>query len=164
MIVHVPTGAELEQLRVRFEPRWELDPDTGCWLWPSKRYGRLAFRKTTTIYAHRVAWMLHRGPIPAGQEVMHDCPAGDNPRCVNPEHLRLGSHGDNMRDAFAKGLRKVVGPRGAAHPRAKLHTHLGDIRARLARGETQRSIARLYGVNPTAINHIAHGKSYREEG
>jgi hypothetical protein len=83
-------------------------PDLGpCWRWTgsvSGRYGHgeigAGRRGEGNRKAHRVSWEIHRGPIPEGVQVLHRC---DNGLCVNPEHLRLGTQGDNMRDMSAKG-------------------------------------------------------------
>lgn len=75
-----------------------------CWLWVGtvkKGYGR--FRpKRRSVLAHRYSWELHHGKIPNGLCACHNCPGGDNPRCVNPAHLFLGTRGDNNRDAAEK--------------------------------------------------------------
>lgn len=75
----------------------------GCLEWKGTRtfenYGRLFVRRRS-IRAHRLAWELVHGPIPDGLCVCHQC---DNPPCVNPDHLFLGSHQDNNRDAVRKG-------------------------------------------------------------
>jgi len=77
----------------------------GCWLWTGARasngYGsfRFADRPCATA-AHRAAWELACGPIPHGMHVLHRC---DNPPCVNPAHLFLGTHLENVRDREAKG-------------------------------------------------------------
>jgi hypothetical protein len=78
-----------------------------CWRWKgttSRRGGYGVFPvpklRKGGVHAHRVAYVLAHGSIPAGMCVMHRC---DNPPCVNPAHLQLGTHGDNIRDAFAKG-------------------------------------------------------------
>lgn len=79
----------------------------GCWIWLAytdpRGYGR--FRAADRmLLAHRAAWLLYRGPIPAGFHVLHDCTGGDWPGCVNPwDCLWLGTHQDNQTDKARKG-------------------------------------------------------------
>lgn len=75
-----------------------------CWPWIAGRFasGYGAFKRGDKIVrAHRVAYELYRGPVADGMHVLHSC---DNPVCCNPRHLRVGTHGDNMRDRQARGL------------------------------------------------------------
>src|SRR5205085_4443996 len=58
------------------------------------------------MYTHRLSWILHHGPIPDELFVLHDCPAGDQPACLNPAHLWLGTEQDNTLDALKKGRLK----------------------------------------------------------
>ena len=91
----------------RFHTKYQITD--GCWLWQAGRYpkgygmvnlGRDMRGKQFTSYAHRVAYVLAKGPIPAGLAVMHSC---DVPACVNPAHLNLGTQADNLRDCRVKG-------------------------------------------------------------
>lgn len=74
------------------------EPNTGCWIWTrgcsGDGYGRLRVNGAD-VSTHRLAWSLANGAIPAGAHVLHNC---DMPLCVNPAHLRLGSHAENMAD------------------------------------------------------------------
>lgn len=159
-----------------------------CWEWQGARdehgYGHV-HRRPRYISAHRLSWELTTGSIPDGLFVCHRC---DNPRCVNPQHLFLGSHAENVADMVAKG-RSARGdrngmrrhpdrrPRGVAHglhihpesiQRGSDHHHaklneedVRAIRARVAGGEPQRSVARDYGVVETVVSRVVHRKSWR---
>lgn len=74
-----------------------------CWIWTGARhpFGHGLFMwEGKNQYVHRISWQLHKGPIPDGLYVCHTC---DNPPCVNPDHLWIGTCGDNLRDMAAKG-------------------------------------------------------------
>ena len=83
------------------EHRPELGP---CWQWTASRtragYGKFSIRRGCFEESHRVSWRLHSGPIPDGLWVLHHC---DNPPCVRPSHLFLGTNADNVADMLAKG-------------------------------------------------------------
>jgi hypothetical protein len=89
-------------------------------------------------WAHREAWKKVNGPIPRGGVIMHTC---DNPLCVNPEHLKLGSQADNMRDAQAKGrlvksaeTREKIRQSNKGGPGWAGHTHSQESKDKIAEG------------------------------
>lgn len=97
---------------------WEkVDKSGECWLWtgahlpPPRCYGKFKV-SAAGGYAHRYSWLLHFGDIPNGLEVCHTC---DNGLCVNPAHLWLGTHADNMADRDTKG-RTHRGPQHNPNP------------------------------------------------
>jgi hypothetical protein len=93
-----------EDAETRFWMRIDKSAAGGCWVWTAARgdhgYGTLQGDNGRTVGAHRFSYELHNGAIPAGLVVMHSC---DNPPCVNPAHLSVGTHADNARDMVLKG-------------------------------------------------------------
>lgn len=101
-----------------------------------------------------MAWMLTNGPIPDGLQVLHRC---DNPPCVRPDHLFLGTIMDNMHDKAQKGRTA----RGEKNGQAKLTPkQVRMIRKRIAAGETRTAIAADFHVTRTTIYFIATGKKW----
>lgn len=130
---------------------------SGCWAWNgntmrhSKRGIFILKRKNTLAY--RAAWILFVGEIPDGLLACHKC---DNPNCVNPDHLFIGTHKDNMQDAKRKGrINTTIRQRGGAHTSAKLKEYqVIEIRKRLAAGEKQPLLAAEYKVSTSLISAI----------
>ena len=109
--------------------------------------------------AHRVSWEMSRGVIPFGLCVLHRC---DNPPCVNPVHLFLGTRADNNADMAAKGRARAGVRRGESNGNAKLSSELVmGARSRWKGGEPQSSIARSLGVSRQTIWKLVHGVAWR---
>lgn len=130
-----------------------------CWIWQgSKRgqYGGLMFRGKRDG-AHRVSYLINCGEIPEGIDVLHRC---DNPLCVNPAHLFLGTHADNMHDMKMKGRAKA--PRGERANAGKLTAaEVLQIRELLKIGLTHREIAACFGVSQVAVTNIHTGATWK---
>lgn len=149
-----------EKTIARFWSKVDRRGDDDCWKWIGGSwhpfgYGLLAIDGINTG-AHRVAWIIAHGTIPKTKHVLHRC---DNPPCVNPAHLFLGSHTDNMRDKTSKWRHRY----GSKHENAKLtESAVRHIRAERAAGVTLRELAAQYGVALTTIWHAARGtKAWR---
>lgn len=122
---------KLSDERERFERLFRVEPN-GCWVWTGAAhrngYGKFGRRQADawrTETAHRVAWSIYRGPIPAGLLVCHNC---DTRPCVNPDHLWLGTQRDNLADMRSKdrymtavriSAYAMVGPKIAAGHRRR---------------------------------------------
>lgn len=137
-----------------------LDDDRACWTWTASQttrgYGQFTwaarFGRTYPVGAHRVAYELTHGvEIPQGQEILHSC---DNRLCVNPKHLSLGTHTDNMRDASQKGRMSV--------PRQRTRGFKDEAVARYIAGEgTLDEIAARYGIHKMTLRRWLGGQVER---
>lgn len=134
-----------------------------CWIWQGARgneYGHGYFfvrregRPNVPTYAHRVAWELTHGPIPDGRHVLHNCPGGDNPRCVNPAHLFLGDQAANMKDAASKGRFSVP------HPRTRKVTdeQIAEMFSLRQQGLTLEAIGAEFDVTKAFVSFVLRGK------
>jgi len=134
------------------------DPDQ-CWPYVRGErrgtYGRFqpGGKGSPHVLTHRYSYELHCGPIPEGMLVMHSC---DNPRCVNPAHLSLGTHKQNTGDMIAKGRHARQAPRGTANGKAILNPDL--VREIRASTETNAVLARRLGVGVTTIRGVRSGR------
>lgn len=140
----------------------------GCWLWTGYcnkyRFGYGSFwNHGKPGKAHRFSWEIHNGPIPKGMQVLHDC---DNPPCVRPDHLFLGTQLDNLNDMRSKG-RGFVPPAGTAkwelHGNARLtKLQVREIRALAIKAKTHLELAERFGVSRTQISRIIRNERWRE--
>lgn len=136
-------------------------PEVDCWEWtglllkpPHLPYGRLT-HKQKFYRAHIVAYQVFNGEVREGQVVRHTC---DNPPCVNPHHLLVGTDADNSRDMVDRGRSS----RGELHAHAKLTDEIVlEIRARLESGEQGKDVAARYGISRAAVSRIGSRKTWR---
>lgn len=153
----------IEDTIERFKSKFEKDEITGCWNWTAgKAYGYGRFRFAGWMqFAHRVAYQLYIGEIPDGLYCLHHC---DNPSCVNPGHLFLGTQSDNMRDRDNKGRGGGGGaaPYGERNGKAILtEDKVRTIRTMWSTGTRQSSLAREFGVAQSTISGIIHFRNWK---
>lgn len=128
-----------------------------CWVWTGAvdrhGYGQMRVEGRTT-YVHRVVADEVLGPLEPGEAVCHRC---DNPPCVRPDHLFIGSQADNLADMTAKGHRRNLPPQpGELHPRHRLTAEqVREIRRRRAAGEKLTDLGREFSVTKAHIGNIA---------
>ena len=123
------------------------------WQWKAGKtsygYGLMSIGKKLE-YAHRVSYQIHNGKIPPGMHVLHSC---DDPGCVNPEHLHLGTNADNIREKVERGRCA----KGEKSPKSKLKTKdVIKIRDKHKAGSTIADLAREYSVGRTCISYIVN--------
>lgn len=149
------------QTITRFWDKVNIQSENGCWIWTKKvdrwGYGLFVHKENGTrfyLLAHRVVWQLCYGKIPEGLLVCHHC---DNPPCVNPKHLFLGTDKDNAQDCIRKGRKNPV--KGEKHPKAKLTAKQAlEIKTST---ENRRIIAEKFGITPSHVNNIQAGRTWK---
>lgn len=135
----------------------------GCWYWTSNeggktlKYGMLSVPQGHEGMAHRISWEIHFGKIPEGLLVLHKC---DNPKCVKPSHLFLGTPQDNMDDMVRK-RRSLYGEKS---PQAKLSAiQVERIRKLYTSGKySQQKLGEMFGVHQTNIGFIVRLVNWRK--
>lgn len=144
---------------------YKVDEETGCWVWKggkSHGYGQVRIHSifgSRPLYAHRLSYLLSRGQSPDGKEICHTC---DNPACINPHHLFIGTQSDNMKD-MANKMRSCIGDKNA---QSKLtNAQVAEIRDLVGSGVRQYRVAEMYDVSQAQVSRIVRGRERRyDEG
>lgn len=138
----------------------KVEKTDACWLWTGAKnkdgYGQL-FVDGIAKSTHRISWEVHHGAIPDGLHVLHKC---DNPPCVNPDHLFLGTNQDNVVDRESKGRNFVSRNVGISNPSAKItQANADEIRDS---NLTQKELAAKFGVSISLVSAIKKNKVWRK--
>lgn len=143
----------------RFERHVMADPNSGCWLWTGalthNGYGHMQ-PVSGEWRAHRVSWVLHRGPIPSNLQVLHKC---DVRSCVNPDHLFLGTNQENRTDMWKKDR----GAKGESAGTSRLtNQEVRQLRDLFSSGQqTQAELCRKFNVVGATVCNIIHRKTWK---
>jgi len=150
-----------EPLEKRFWKKVDKREENDCWPW----IGAISHSGDGVIgvngrnkSAHRISYELCKGEIPEGMHVMHSC---DNPKCVNPRHLRSGTASENIKDAFDKGRKQAPKLSGEQNPKSKLTLE----QVRFIKSNPQlghKAIADMFGLSPNAIRGVRIGRTWKD--
>lgn len=151
-------------LEAQFMAFVQPEPNSGCWLWDgsadTRGYGQIRVTGKRLRYASHVSLELAGRAVPPGMCACHRC---DNPGCVNPDHLFVGTRSDNTQDMIRKG--RASSPplrRGSANCRAVIdEAKATEIKRRLADGEVAYALAHDLGVKPNVVYAIKRGETWR---
>lgn len=174
----MPSGRKAQPVEKRFWSKINKNGSNGCWEWLDKvdfdGYGRftvgsLVDNTKKCVRAHRFSYELSNGSIPKGLLVCHKC---DNRKCVNPDHLFLGTQKDNVNDAIAKNRfvfnTKYLTPdkfcfySGERNPQAKLSNEdVVEIRNLSASGWSTKSLSHKFNVSTYTITEVVRKKRFR---
>lgn len=151
-------------LEERFWKSVDVRQEHECWNWLACKdydgYGVITL-KHRPLRTNRVSWMIHFGEIPEGLCVCHTC---DNPCCVNPSHLFLGTHGDNAKDRERKGRRKIK--YGDDNPNTKFSSvAIKSVLDQYETGQyTQKKLSEMSGISRSHLCAIIHGRKRPDVG
>lgn len=140
-----------------------VDKTESCWNWTgycdANGYSRITIRSELFL-GHVLSYLLHYGPIPDKLHVCHSC---DNPKCVNPKHLWLGTHQENMKDRNEKGRCGVSGRYGEDINTSKLtEEQVREIRSCVEKGAKQTQMAKRFGVSRSTINSLIKRRTWKQ--
>jgi hypothetical protein len=148
-----------------------VEKTDSCWLWTGSKAGKYGtFWANKSVGAHRYSYTIYKQPIPAGMIIRHTC---DEPTCVNPDHLLVGTSKQNSEDMVnrnrqAKGdkhgarLHPELRPRGETQGLSKLtEDDVREIKVLLGFGVSLRAIAKQFYVDYTNISNIKCGKTWK---
>lgn len=157
-------GYRAEAASIRAIDQAIPEPNSGCWLWEKrlnkKGYGVLYINGKSTL-AHRACWEETFGDIPKGMLICHRC---DVPACVNPEHLFIGSHSDNMADMARKGRGcrlALVHRKGNTHQVRLSDSIVSSILLAGLSGASLSTVAATHHTSKTSVWNIIHNKTWR---
>lgn len=129
----------------------EKGPSDQCWIWNACKnnqgYGQINV-KGRLVLVHRLSYEIHYGPVPQGMDVLHKCPGGGNPACVNPAHLKHGTHIENMHDMIRAGHHLA----GEHHHWAKLSDE--DVVAIFRAEGLHKEIAANFNIRQSMVSRI----------
>jgi hypothetical protein len=139
----------------------DIRSEDECWEWRGNRrpdgYGVISLGRGAMARAHRFAYQVFAGPVPADMDVCHKC---DNRACANPRHLFLGSHAENMADMAVKGRAGPKEPaRGQCHWNARITP--GQVKAIRMMAGPSRGVARQFGVSSSLVRKIKSGRVWK---
>jgi hypothetical protein len=159
-------GEPIIPIKERLYSNSKLNEKTGCWEWQGYKqngYGKIGIGSRTdgtrrTTSTHRLSYELNFGEIPKGMEVCHKC---DNPCCIRPDHLFVGTRQDNIDDRERKGRNNP--PFGSKHAQAKLtEEQVISIREeRLCKNTPIKKLAKRYGVCKKTMQDLLKGKNWK---
>lgn len=154
----------MKTISERFWEKVSIGQDNECWIWKGAKIGRgYGYFRTgkKCTHAHRFAYEYTYGAIPNELKVLHKC---DNPLCVNPNHLFLGTNKDNTQDMITKGRRFQPPTKGENNGNAKLsQENIDTIRNLYFSGVRQKELVKLFGISRSQISKIINFETWKDE-
>lgn len=159
---NMPEREREKQTKARIKKYIKIHPETGCWEWQgflmACGYG-LTSHKGKKILAHRASWLVCEGEIPNNMCVLHKC---DNRKCINPDHLFLGTKKENTIDMLKKKRHSYVPHLGINHGCAKLtEEQVYSIRKKKKMGSTNKELAMEFNVFRSTIEKIVYRQTWK---
>jgi hypothetical protein len=147
-------------LESRFWSKYIPVTESGCWIWEASArpsgYGQFGVCTGVMVSAHRLAYWLANGPFDESLDILHRC---DVPACINPSHLWIGTHTDNMHDMRAKG--RLRNNRGEDHGCSALtESQVREIRNIYSNGIAQEKIAKHFNISQSNVGNIVRRKTW----